>query len=120
MQLAKPSLAKFAVVANDDMRFGEGTEVFGPIHANGGIRFDGLAHNIITSAKDKYDDPDHSVTTNMVFTHTLLLPSGSVNDTYRAAEAPNATIQNRTDVFEASQFPVPAVDFVGMTTDLSR
>lgn len=31
-QLAIPSLAKYAVVANDDMRFGEGTEVFGPIH----------------------------------------------------------------------------------------
>jgi hypothetical protein len=43
VQLAKPSLAKFAVVANTDMRFGQGTEVFGPIHSNGGIRFDGLA-----------------------------------------------------------------------------
>lgn len=121
VQLAKPSLAKFAVVANDDMRFGAGTEVFGPIHANGGIRFDGLAHNIITSAKDKYDDPDHSGNNEYgVHTH-VVLPSGAVNDTYRAAEAPNATLQNRTDVFEAGrQFPVPAVDFVGMTTDISQ
>jgi len=60
VQLAIPSFAKFAIVANDYMRFGEGTEVFGPIHSNNGLRFDGLAHNLITSAKDKYDDPDHT------------------------------------------------------------
>jgi type II secretory pathway pseudopilin PulG len=54
--LAIPSLAKFAVVANDSLRFGEGTEVFGPIHSNGGIRFDGIAHNLITSAMATYTD----------------------------------------------------------------
>ncbi|MBI3963497.1 MAG: hypothetical protein HY341_00705, partial [Candidatus Kerfeldbacteria bacterium] len=48
VQLAKPSFAQFAVVANDVMRFGAGTEVFGPIHSNNGIRFDGLAHNIVS------------------------------------------------------------------------
>lgn len=121
VQLAKPSWAKFAVVANTDMRFGEGTEVFGPIHSNGGIRFDGLAHNIITSAKDKYDDQDHTGNNEFgVHTH-VTLPGGSVNDTFRSAEAPPATVPNRSDVFEAGrQFPVPAVDFVGITTDLSQ
>ena len=121
VQLAKPSLAKFAVVANADMRFGQGTEVFGPIHSNGGIRFDGLAHNIITSAKDKYDDPDHTGNNEFgVHTH-VVLPGGSVNNTFRSLEAPPSIVQNRTDVFEAGrQFPVPAVDFVGMTTDLSQ
>src|SRR3989344_5130225 len=59
-QLAKPSIAKYAVVANDFMRFGEGTEVFGPIHSNQGIRFDGLAHNVVSSAVASYNDPDHS------------------------------------------------------------
>ncbi len=121
VQLAKPSLAKYAVVSNADMRFGEGTEVFGPIHSNGGIRFDGLAHNIITSAKDKYDDPDHSGSNEFgVHTH-VLYPSGNVNDNFISAEAPPSSIQNRTDVFAAGrQFPVPAVDFVGITTDLSQ
>lgn len=121
VQLAKPSLAKYAVVANADMRFGQGTEVFGPIHSNGGIRFDGLAHNIITSAKDKYNDPDHTGNDEFgVHTH-VVLPGGSVSDTFRALEAPPSVVQNRTDVFESGrQFPVPAVDFVGMTTDLSQ
>ncbi|KKW26139.1 MAG: hypothetical protein UY69_C0034G0005 [Parcubacteria group bacterium GW2011_GWF1_52_5] len=43
-KFAIPSIAKFAFVANSKMRFGAGTEVFGPIHSNDGIRFDGLAH----------------------------------------------------------------------------
>src|SRR3989344_2834141 len=59
-ELAIPSLAKYAVAANDVMRFGVGTEVFGPIHSNLGIRFDGLTHNLVTSAVTSYDDPDHS------------------------------------------------------------
>ncbi len=122
VQLAKPSLAKYAVVANADMRFGEGTEVFGPIHSNGGIRFDGLAHNIITSAKDKYNDPDHSGNDEFgVHTHVNAPPSSGVNDSFRAAEAPPSSVANRSDVFGAGrQFPVPAVDFVGITTDLSQ
>lgn len=121
VQLAKPSLAKYAVVANADMRFGEGTEVFGPIHSNGGIRFDGLTHNIITSARSQYNDPDHTGNDEYAVHTHIVLPSGSVNDTFRSAEAPPSTLQNRTDVFETGrQFPVPAVDFVGMTTDLSQ
>ena len=59
-KLAIPSIAKYAVIANAAMRFGAGTEVFGPIHSNGGIRFDGLAHNLVTSSVSSYDDPDHT------------------------------------------------------------
>ena len=57
--LAFPSIARYSVVANDVMRFGDGTEVFGPIHSNKGIRFDGFAHNIVSSAVAEYNDPDH-------------------------------------------------------------
>lgn len=120
VQLAIPSLAKYAVVANDNMRFGEGTEVFGPIHSNGGIRFDGVAHNVISSSLSSYDDPDHSGGQEFGV-HTHVLSNGSVNDTYRSLEAPPNSVQSRTDVFEAGRsFPVPAVDFVGLTTDLSQ
>ncbi len=109
-KLAIPSWAKYAVVANDHMRFGEGTEVFGPIHSNGGIRFDGVAHNLITSARSDYDDPDHTGV-NEYGVHTHKLPV----DPY----PPNA-YPARTDVFMAGrQFPVPAVDFVGLSSDLA-
>lgn len=120
VQLAIPSLAKYAVVANDYMRFGEGTEVFGPIHSNGGVRFDGLAHNIISSSLSSFDDPDH--TGGVEFgVHTHVLSNGTVSDTFRSLEAPNNPVQNRTDIFEAGRsFPLPAVDFTGLTTDLAQ
>ncbi len=121
-KLAIPSLAKYAFVANSAMRFGEGTEVFGPIHSNDGIHFDGLAHNIVTSAKADYDDSDHSGANEFaVHTHLNTPPSSGTNSSFRPGEAPPTTpVANRTDVFMAGrQFPVPAVNFTGFTNDLS-
>jgi hypothetical protein len=121
-RLAIPSLAKYAVVANADMRFGEGTEVFGPIHSNGGIRFDGLAHNLITSSKTNYDDLDHTGGNEFgVHTHVNAPPGSGTNDTFRANEAPpTSPVPTRADIFEVGrQFPVPAVDFAGLTSDLA-
>ncbi len=123
--LAIPSLAKFAVVGNSDLRFGEGTEVFGPIHSNGGIRFDGIAHNIVTSGVASYDDPDHDDTGSEklefgVHTHVNPPPGSGIASTYRPAEMPPAAVPSRMDVFLAGrQFPVPTFDFTGLTTDLS-
>jgi hypothetical protein len=110
VRLAKPSFAKYAFVSQDDMRFGEGTEVYGPIHSNGGIRFDGLAHNLVSSSRDVYDDPDHSGL-NEFGVHTHLYPG----DPY-----PPNDIPDRQDVFESGrEFPVPAIDFQGLTNDLA-
>lgn len=110
VQLAIPSFAKYAFVADSDMRFGEGTEVFGPIHTNGGIRFDGLAHNLISSAKETYDDPDHSGS-NEFGVHTHVSPTDPL---------PPSAVPVRTDVFMSGrEFPVPAVDFAGVLSDLA-
>jgi len=110
VKFAKPSFAKFAAVLNDAVRFGEGTEVFGQIHSNGGIRFDGIAHNIVTSAVASYNDPDHSG--NIEFgVHTHVAPIDP---------SPPNSMPNRPDVFMAGrQFPVPAIDFSGITTSLA-
>lgn len=125
-EMAIPSLAKYAVAANDVMRFGVGTEVFGPIHSNKGIRFDGFTHNIITSALSSYDDPDHDDTNPpeklefSVHTHVNPPPGSGVNNNYRPLEMPPNQVLARTDVFEVGrQFPVPAVDFTGLTNDLA-
>lgn len=110
-RLAKPSFAKYAVVANDVMRFGEGTEVFGPIHSNEGIRFDGLAHNIIYSVVDKYDDPDHGGDDEFGV-HTHVSPTDPL---------PPAEVPERPDVFEAGrQFPTNPANFEGITQDLAE
>lgn len=58
VRFRQPSWSEFSVLCDSDIRFGDGTEVQGPIHSNGGIRFDGVAHNVISSARETYDDPD--------------------------------------------------------------
>lgn len=109
VSLAIPSFAKYAVVANSFMNFGVGTEVFGPIHSNGGIHFDGIAHNVITSALSTFTDPYAGGTRHGVYT-----TSGTDDPT------PPTAAPSRPDVFMAGrQFPVTVVDFAGITTDLS-
>ncbi|MEN9342152.1 MAG: hypothetical protein RIQ54_408 [Candidatus Parcubacteria bacterium] len=110
VKLAVPSFARYAIAANDTMRFGVGTEVFGEIISNGGIRFDGIAHNLVSSALTAYDDPDHSGPDEFAV-HTHVNP---VDPVFPAA------VPDRPDVFFAGRvFPVPAIDFAGMTQDLS-
>jgi hypothetical protein len=110
VQLAKPSFAKYAFASDSDMRFGEGTEVFGPIHSNGGIRFDGLAHNVVSSALATYDDPDHGGAEEFGV-HTHVSPTDPL---------PPSEVPERLDVFEAGrEFPAPAIDFAGMVGDLA-
>lgn len=110
-RFAKPSLAKYAVVANSFMNFGPGTEIFGPIHSNGGIRFDGLAHNIVTSALTSFDDPTHGGG-NEHGVHTHDAPTDPL---------PPAAVPSRIDVFQVGRtFPVPAVDFAGLTANLAQ
>ncbi|MBI5147889.1 MAG: hypothetical protein HZA37_01935 [Parcubacteria group bacterium] len=110
VKMGIPSFAKYAAALNANVRFGEGTEVFGEIHSNGGVRFDGLAHNIVSSALISYDDPDHDGA-NEFGVHTHLSPTDPL---------PPASVPVRTDVFEAGrQFPVPALDFAGITQTLS-
>lgn len=119
IRLGIPSLSKYAVVANDNMRFGEGTEIFGPIHSNGGIRLDGLAHGLVTSAQSSYDDPDH-IGGNEFGVHTHVNVGGGINNSFRPAEAPPSAVPDRSDVFLGSrQFPVTPIDFNGITIDLA-
>ena len=122
-QLGKPSFARFSLVSNSDMRFGQGTVVIGPAHSNGGIRFDGLAQNLVTSGVANYNDPDHSGNNEFgVHTHVNAPPGSGVNDTFRASEAPPTNpVPNRPDVFLAGRrFPVPLVSFTGITSDLTN
>lgn len=106
----KPAWSENAFVLNADNRFGTGVEVFGKIHSNGGIRFDGLAHNLVTSGVSTYNDPDHSGGNEFgVHTHV-----GTIDP------LPPAAVPQRNDVFLAGRrFPVPMVDFSGILGDLS-
>jgi hypothetical protein len=120
-----PSFATYAVAANDIMRFGEGTEVFGPIHSNEGIRFDGFAHNVVSSHVPSYDDPDHSDTSLEFGVHTHRntpppTPNNTVNDNFRPLEGPPTVMQSRTDVFGAGRVVgADTINFTSITRNLS-
>lgn len=120
-RLAVPSFANFAAVADAIMRFGSGTEVFGPIHSNNGVRFDGLAHNLVTSYLSSYNDPIHTGSNEFaVHTHVNPPPGTGLNNSFRSLEAPPTNpVPSRPDVFIAGRsFPAPEVDFDTITNDL--
>lgn len=55
VRLRRPAWSEFVILSDSDLDLPDGTETFGPIHSNGGVRFDGVAHNSISSAVSTYD-----------------------------------------------------------------
>ena len=113
--MAIPSLAQYSVAANDYLRFGAGTSVYGPVTSNYGIHFDGTAYNTISSAESTYVDPDTGLTEWGVWTAVpgTGYPSGDPQ--------PPTAVPARPDVFTVGrQYPVPAFDFNGLTVNLQQ
>jgi hypothetical protein len=123
VRFRRPSWSEYAILANDDMRFGPGTLVNGRIHSNDGIRFDGTATNIISSSLDMYDDPDHSGNNEFgVHTHVTAPPGNGVGNDFQNQEAPPIDpVPERPDVFQAGRvFPAPEIDFNGLVADMAH
>lgn len=108
VEMGIPSFAKYAMVTNSIVLYGSGDEVFGPVHSNIGVGFingspQPIAHNVVTNAVATYGSRFGVYTT---------VPPADPN--------PPAAVPSRPDVFQSGrQFPVPAVDFTGITGDLS-
>jgi hypothetical protein len=110
VRFRKPAWSDDAVLTNESVRFGSGVEVFGPIHSNQGIRFDGIAHNVVSSAVSSYNDPDHTGGDEFGV-HTHDSPTDPL---------PPAAVPDRPDVFEGGRtFPVASVDFNGLLGDFN-
>lgn len=103
----RPSWSEYAALANDFMRFGAGTTVSGKIHSNKGIRFDGLAKNVVSSLVCTFNDPDHSGS-NESAVHTHIAPIDPIPSMTPPCQEP----PERTDIFQAGrQLEVPEVSF---------
>ncbi len=100
-KFAIPSFAKFAVVSNDNMRYGSGTVTYGELHSNGGTQFDGTAHNIVESSVTSYNDTDSDVQATKPGVWSSISPDTSV-------------------FLAGKQYPVPAVDFSGLSANLAN
>ncbi len=110
-----PSWSTYSTLCNADIRFGSGTETWGQIHSNNGIRFDGLSHNVISSSLYDYDDPDHSGG-NEFAVHTHVAPTDPISD----GNTPPLNVPERSDVFESGrELGAPVVSFGLLTSHLA-
>lgn len=110
VRFRQPSWSEFSVLSDSDVRFGSGTHVYGPIHSNGGIRFDAVAHNVVSSSVSSYDDPDHSGGDEFGV-HTHDAPTDPL---------PPSAVPARSDVFMAGRsFPVTTRDFNSVLSDIA-
>jgi hypothetical protein len=96
-----PSLAQYAFLSNDVIWIGSNETVGGQLQSNNGIRFDGIGTAPIQSAKATYTCPSSQG-----------YPCPAVkNGVWGSA---SQSVQNFW------QFPVPAVDFSSVTSDLAE
>lgn len=110
VRFRRPSWSEYMILGHDPFRLNNSTEIFGPMHGNGGIRFDGVAHNVVTAGVTCYDDPD----------------TASVNSCERpgvwtgdwAGTEYNAVLGDPVFI-GGKEFPVSTVDFNSVTADLS-
>lgn len=114
--LAQPSLAQYAVIANDNLRFGAGTTVYGPISSNRGIRFDGIAYNVVSSAMATDTDPDSTCSPKP----SCAVRWGVFTESGTDDPFPPTPLPTRADVFVAGrQIAQPAFPFAGLVVNLS-
>ncbi len=116
MALAQPSLAQYAVIANDNLRFGAGTTIYGPVSSNRGIHFDGVAYNVMSSAMATDTDPDSTCSPKPA----CAVEWGVFTQSGTDDPSPPTPVANRPDVFVAGRsYPVPAFPFATLAVNLS-
>ncbi|MFA6383145.1 MAG: pilus assembly PilX N-terminal domain-containing protein [Parcubacteria group bacterium] len=117
VRFRRPSWSEYIFLSNSFMNFGDQAEVFGKVHSNNGIRFDGLAHNTVSSLLPSFDDPTHGGSDLSLGVHTHE-SAAAVEDDAPSYPWPDGTVPNRPDIFEGGrQFPVPEVSFAGISAD---
>lgn len=92
-----PALTDYSFITNSDVWIGDDEETHGKFHANGGVRFDGLADATVSSAMEEYNCQAH---------HGC---GGQLKPGVWGTGGPQ----------EYWEFPVPAKDFEAVTAELS-
>jgi hypothetical protein len=54
VRLRRPAWCEYVIFSNSNLEIADGTETFGKVHSNGGIRFQGVANNLVSSAVPTY------------------------------------------------------------------
>ncbi len=118
VRFRRPSWSEYIFLSNDFMNFGDQSEVWGKVFSNNGIRFDGIAHNVVSSLKRSFNDPTWGGNQQEFGVHTTVNPADPVAPPLPWTED---TVPNRPDIFMGGRtFPLPQVSFTGVTTDLAN
>lgn len=118
VRFRRPSWSENIFLSNSFMNFGDQSVVYGKIHSNEGIRFDGTAYNTVSSLKSRFDDPTYGGNRMEFGVHTTVNPADDAAPSY---PWPENTIPVRSDVFIGGrEFPVPEVNFIGIASDLNN
>lgn len=110
---ARPSLAKYAYLLNDNVWLGADHEIRGFYHSNGGIRLDGENQSLVTSARETW------VCTDSFGCSPCPLAAGCVLQESECV-CPGVfttTANSNPDLFD---WPTPPFDFEGITVDLAE
>jgi Tfp pilus assembly protein PilX len=112
----RPSWSEYMYIIDDFLNIGAGAEVFGRAHSNFGIRMDGIAHNSMTSLNPRFQDSSYGNRWSFGV-HTTDAPADPNAPAY---PWPDGTVPDRPDIFMGGrQFPVPRVDFNGVSADFT-
>ena len=108
---ARPSIAKYSYILNDNVWIGLDHEIRGSYHSNGGIRMDGENQSSVTSAKENW------ICTSSFGCSSCPTAAGCQKQGSNCV-CPGVftTANGEKDLFS---FPVPPFDFAGITADLA-
>ncbi|MFZ2192756.1 MAG: pilus assembly PilX N-terminal domain-containing protein [Candidatus Moraniibacteriota bacterium] len=118
VRFRRPSWSEYSFLSNSFMNFGSEAEVYGKVHSNDGIRFDGLAHNTVSSLLPRFNDPTWGGNSQEFGVHTTVNPADAHAPAY---PWPDGTIPERPDVFMGGrEFPISEVSFTGVSANLTN
>jgi hypothetical protein len=118
VRFRRPSWSEYIFLSDSFINFGSESEVYGKVHSNSGIRFDGIAHNTVSSLLPTFDDPTYGGNRQEFGVHTTVNPTDPGAPAYPWSDG---TVPDRPDVFMGGrEFPVSEVSFTGIVLDLTN
>jgi hypothetical protein len=101
----RPVMSDYMIFAEGMFRLSSGTVIWGKMHSNTGIHFDGVANNVVTAGKQTYYDEDYKANRDGVWTEW--------------PNEYNSDMGSKVFLFN-KKFPVDTFKFDNMVTDFSN
>jgi hypothetical protein len=118
VRFRRPSWSEYVTLSESFINVGDQSEIYGKMHSNTGIRFDGKAYNVVSALPCSFYDPSHGGNKKEFGVHTHKVPA----DPYapNGCPLPEGTVPDRSDVFTAGrEFPVSGINFNSVSSSLT-